>query len=249
MIDFFFKRKKIVVDAFTDHSIAYEHFQIKKSTSFMPDWWKALPIPKSHTLENLFKPETNMRHCTGMIDIYRLCYTLPMWTDLRMVVDPKGEVGVGWQFADKRSVASIHDESQHGTFIPKTQYAQLKLQPPWIIKSKQSVEWIMFQPTYSFSAPEQVIFLPGMVNFQWDKSVNIQLISPRLESRHNFISIEAGTPLMSMLPMTDKEVEFRHHHVTRQEMARMDHAPVKFNGDGMFMRKLKKAHFAGKEKK
>lgn len=240
MISFSFKRKKIVIDAFTDHSTAYHHYPIRRSVNFLPAWWKELPIPKSHTLQNLFKPETNMRHCTGMIDIYRLCYTLPMWTDMRIVVDPKGESGVGWQFADKRSIASIHDESQHGTFIPKTQYAQLKLQPPWILKSKHSVEWIMFQPTYSFSAPEQVIFLPGMVNFQWDKSVNIQLISPRLEGRHNLISIDAGAPLMSMLPMTDKEIEFRHHHITLDEMMKIQHPPVKFNGDGMHRRKLAK---------
>ncbi len=239
MINFFFKRKKIVIDAFTDHSVAYEHFPIHKSTSFLPNWWRRLPIPKSHTLENSFTADTNMRHCTGMIDIYRCCHILPMWTDVRILVDPKGEPGVAWQFADKRSTAGIHGETQHGTYIPKADYAQLKLMPPWVLESKENLQWIMFQPTYSFDAPEKIIVLPGMVDFRWDKNVNVQVISPRLEGRHNVVSIEAGTPLMAMLPMTDREVEFRHHHVTRYELAKREHAPVKFNGDGMFMRKLK----------
>lgn len=240
MISFFFKRKKIVIDAFTDHSVAYEHFPIKRSVNFLPDWWKALPMPSGYTLENMFKAERNMRHCTGIIDIYRYCHTLPMWTDMRIVVDPKGETGVAWQFADMRSNATAHSAVQRGSFLPDADYAQVKLSPPWILKSKESVVWIMFQPTYSFDAPDKLIFLPGMVDFQWDTNVNIQLASPRLEGRHNLISIEAGTPLMTMLPMTDKEIEFRHHHVTRDEMMRRDHAPVKFNGDGMFMRKLVK---------
>lgn len=243
MISFFFKRKKIVVDAFTDHSSAYEHFQIKKSTSFMPDWWKSLPIAEGYTLED-FSQKTNMRHCTGMIDIYRFCFILPLWSELRVVFDPKGQAGVTWQFADKRSNAGMHNEWQRGSFMPDSDYVHLKIISPWLLKSKESLVWAAFQPTYNFQSPKDTIVLPGMLDFQWNPSVNTQLMISRLDDRAGSVSFQPGDPLMAMVPITEREVEFRHHHVSPSEMARIQKWPVKFNGDGMHARKLAKCPVA-----
>jgi len=236
---FLFKRKKIVIDALTDNFNAYQHFTIRRSANFLPDWWRSLPMPESHTLKNKFTRETNMRHCTGMVDIYRLCHILPMWTELRVIVDPVGEPGMAWQFADAGSMADVHPEVQRGNFMPEKEYSELKLMPPWVILSKESVVWSMFQPTYSFERPDQIMVLPGMVDFQWDNNVNVQLMFKRQE-KHSVYIIDPGQPLMAMLPRTDREVEIRSHHVTQQEMWKYQAHPVKLNGTGMHLRKLNK---------
>ena len=247
MIDFFFKRKKIVVDAFTDHSTAYEHFQIKKSTSFMPDWWKALPIAEGYTLDD-FSQKTNMRHCTGMIDVYRFCFMLPMWSELRIIVDPKGQAGVTWQFADKRSDIVLHNGWQRGSFMPDNDYVHLKIVSPWIIKSKQNLVWATFQPTYNFKSPKDTIILPGMLDFRWNQSANTQLMLLRPDDQNSCVSLQPGDPLMAMVPLTEQEVELRHHLVTQEEIGRIQRLHVKFNGDGMYLRKISKCPVAHGEK-
>lgn len=240
MISFSFKRKKIVVDTFTNNSTAYEMFKIRRSTSFLPDWWKVMPMAKAFTLENKFVMDTNMRHRTGMIDIYRLGFTLPMWTEARIVVDPKGEVGGMWQFADHAAEAGQHSAQQRGTFLPETEYMHLKLNPPWRLKTKESLVWLMFQPTYSYKAPDQAMVLPGTIDFQWGHEPNVQMMFRRLEGRHNLVTISPGEPLATLMPLTDKEVELRYHLVDRETLSRISGSRILMNGDGMHRRKLAK---------
>ena len=82
---FWFKRKTITVDAFTNQAGVYEYFPINKSTKHLPDWW--LSLPKLQNFENEagipFELST-MKRCPGFVDLYKKSFTLSSYTELKI---------------------------------------------------------------------------------------------------------------------------------------------------------------------
>ena len=87
---FFFKRKKIVVDCFTDNYSINELFPIQTANNFYPDWWKNLP--KTYDAMNkwgLRVSQSTMKKCPAIIDLYKTGFIMPLWSDLQILSDDK----------------------------------------------------------------------------------------------------------------------------------------------------------------
>ena len=54
---FLFKKRKIVVDAFTARPAIFDTAKIQEATKFLPEWWKNLPSKVKDVLSNKIEVE------------------------------------------------------------------------------------------------------------------------------------------------------------------------------------------------
>jgi len=170
---FKFPKKKLVLDCFTFNELILQTAPIASAAKHIPDWWRKLPNGVPHP--DGFFPVATMKNCIGMVDYYRHSVAMPIWTDLKIKVDGENYF---WQFSDFTTTAHVHEIGKQATgFCPS--HGHIKILSPWHIKTKEDVNWVWSQPTYSF---EESLFdlkvLPGMFNFYFQHSSNINILVP-----------------------------------------------------------------------
>jgi hypothetical protein len=221
---FFFKPKKVILDCFTKNEAVYEHARISPSKNHIPKWWRDIPLPD----KNVLNPDLNMRYCAGFIDQYMNSFTLPLWSDINIEVGAKGSDYFAWQYADDGCDALDHAPHQWGSFFSIKDYAQLKLNSPWMMRSKESVKIAYTEPTYNL-LHSGIRVLNGVLDFKYQPSVNANIIIERKPETH-IVQLKFLTPLAHLTPMTERKVELKHHLVSEKEMKALPHRRFTFMG-------------------
>jgi hypothetical protein len=211
---FFFKTKKIVIDCFTDRPDVFNYFPIQHTSKFFPDWWKKLP----NKPENLSR---NMKSCLGFNNYFSKGITLSLWSDLSLIVTnipQENRDSLGWLFSDSISTAELHSPLQFDNYLNTQKYKHLKLMSPWLVKCKEDMNWVYTQNTWLFDEPDSVIIPPGIVDFKYQSSTNINLFMnlEYLKNKKQLI-LESGMPIVNMIPMSDRNIEIKKHLITTQE--------------------------------
>jgi hypothetical protein len=209
---FFFKKKKIIVDCLTSNVIASELFYPDKAVNFYPDWWKTLPTSFKNP-KNGFTDVATMKTCVGFTDYYKNSFILPLWSDLTIKVD--SEDSFRWQFSDQKSNAVPHELEQRKGFIEN--YNHLKLDSPWLFKSKSDVNFSITQPIWNFNKTPQVIIPSAQLEFKYQNTTNINMFFPKTEKEYLF---EAGHPMMAFTPCSENDVEFKVHLLDHKEFTK-----------------------------
>lgn len=216
---FFFKKKKIVIDCFTDDSCAYNYHPIAKSTDVFPEWWRNLPSTYQQPVDNMLIDRATMKRCDGFIELFKNSVTLPAWVDIQIKTDNERSNAM---FGKKHSnslypLADWHDKIQYGPEFNNKLH--IKLFSPWYLKQSASCNFVM-QPAVWHNTNNWTNFtiLPGVVNFQYQHSTHVNLF---LEKNKEKIYIEAGTPLYYIIPITDNQYEFKTHLVDTTEINKM----------------------------
>ena len=223
---FWFKRKPIVVDAFTYKERIATDYAIAKSTQYLPEWWRQLPASRPHPDWSEVATAT-MKTCQGFIDLYRNSFTLPLWSDLCIELD-NSQGGRDWRyiFADRNSLITEHNRGQFDGTKNFPDQQHFKIESPWILKEKTGVQFLMTEQTWNqeefFNAFK---VLPGVLDFRYQHSVNINTFF-RYTGAKESILLPAGHALAFIIPLTEHDVEFRCHVVTQQEYNTMCHVPV-----------------------
>ena len=215
MINFFFKKPKVILDCFTFDECIAKATPVDFSLKHFPEWWKKLP--KSIMPEQGFYDLPTMKTCSGLVDYYKNSITLPMWSDLAICVKNKQYT---WQFADRETEGEVHNINQRSGFLPVDRFGHLKISSPWIFKTKENINWIWSHAVYNFECPDDFIVLPGSVNYSKINSTHINLAIP-LET-NKLINIEIGQPMIHISPMTEKNIEIKRHVVSKEEFNRLD---------------------------
>lgn len=234
---FWFKRKKILVDCFTDEPGAYEFHPIKKATLAYPMWWKNL---NNQTVEQSVVGNINrstIKGCDGIITLFKNSHVITAWTDIRLKTNSENYF---YYFGKKplndfhNSIAS-HNKLQFGPAFDNK--IHLKLMSPWYLKQNRFCEFIMMPAIWN-DIPNwnKFTIMPGMSNFLYQHSTNINMF---VEKNQDHILIEAGTPFYHIIPQTESDVEFKCHLVTSQELNKLIHVRYgKFANNYKFTRRL-----------
>lgn len=218
----FFKKKKIVLDCFTYSSYLLENFPISKSKKFYPEWWKKLP--NDYLTETKFWKTSTMKRCRGFVDYYSNSFTIPLWSDLSIALSTNQDKQINWQFADRESNATLHDREQREGWLEEDQI-HLKIDAPWAIRSKSDTKFMWSFPSYNYSRIPSFHILPGITDFKWQNSVNINL----LLEYHNYprvIELKAGHPLVNLTALSENKIEIKLHQVSIQEFSDIIRVPV-----------------------
>lgn len=219
---FIFKQKEVVLDCFTYSSYLLDNFAPSLGEKFYPRWWKNLP--KDYRTNTQFWKTSTMKKCRGFIDYYRHSITLPLWSDLTIALSSKHDGKINWQFADRESSAVIHDVEQRQGWLDDDQ-AHLKLNAPWAIKSNDDTQFLWSFPSYNFSRIPEYHVLPGVVDFKWQNSVNINMLL-EFKDFSRTVELYAGHPIVQLVPLTERKIKINLHQVSVSEFQDLIRVPV-----------------------
>ena len=226
---FFFRKPTIVLDCFTDNSYLYEYLSIQQASKFFPDWWKQLPkeyiSKKSPTQLKL----NTMKSCRGIVSLYQNGIILPLWSDYSIKVGSKALPKILFETPTQYK-AAWHDAEQWGgeSYLSPKNYGHLKLDCPWYIREKTGVQFAFIQPFYNTSTPTDYLFPPGVVDYKYQNSGNVNLFFEFKEDERTIL-LRAGDPIAMILPLTEKDVKIKNHLVSPMELNKMNPKPLTFN--------------------
>lgn len=206
----FIKKSKLVIDAFTYNQNAYKLFPIDHAIKYLPDWWKQ--TPKEYKNNGL--PVSTIKRCTGVQNLFTQGLILPMWTDLAIQLQ---ENGANFEFADKHTTLTPHDNRQWNTFADPKKFMHFKVMAPWSLHSKSDVNWLYSHPTFHLGLDVPYNVVPASIEFKYQHGVHVNMMMPIKLTEH---IIKAGTAAAHLIPISEKEIEIKHHFISSEEFDR-----------------------------
>jgi hypothetical protein len=214
---FFKKKKKIILEAYTNVGELIDLFPPVKSKDTLPSWYKA--IPKAKTDQRVF----NVTHCTGFRDLYSDGLMLPNWADYHIDFDERGNFNVDCPMKSPEGNFTWHDsDAQAPGAWPG--YVDIKLLSPWLFYCEEPIKWLCVDPTWYKQDPLQYVSPSGIVEFRTMHNTNVNLLFRREKGSYK---ITAGQMLLHIIPLTDQPWELKVNMLTPEiwasKFARWEH--------------------------
>lgn len=241
---FFFRKPKLVVDAFTKVPQVHEHFPVETANHFIPDWWKR--VPKEYISQNTGQNAppnrklNTIRRCSGIVDYYNSnSIVIPLWmscifeygenpfTSKAIFSTPDPVFGLKYQ-----------DYKMRGEEYLKN-WHQFKFSSPWRFKEKTGVNFHFTQCFYNFEHPDEVIIPPAIINYKYQHSSEVNIFVKKPPGKEIYrIEFDAGNPLVHLTPITEKKLELRTHLVSDSEYEALHSKQMFFNNSYNRMKKI-----------
>ena len=224
---FKFKKKKIVVDAFTYDKAAYEFFPVSPAKRYIPDWFKKLPLlcefKKYSDHSNFISIAPTLKGCNGIIDLYKTGFILPTWADIMIQTDNRGNIdiemaGLGGSDQSPINAYEIHDKVQFGgeENVAFQNLIHCKFASPWMLAQKDNMNFKLCTPSWNHYPQLIPHVVPGIVNGFPNglTPLNINTFWAKQDARFD---ISAGTPLAHIIPLSENNVEIKTHLIDSKE--------------------------------
>jgi hypothetical protein len=233
MFNFFTRKKRVVLDTFTNNSAVYEFFKIDRAKSFTPQWWKT--TPSTTTQQNKFGlefKEPTIRRCDGILSLYQQGLVLPLWSDLIIETTSAGHFRYQYS-ANETLPIDLHDASPLGPAF--NNYIRFKLHSPWLIEEKSGVNFYLSAPTWNtIDTISSFHILPGVLNFKDQCSTHVNGLILKQDQRLEFSCSQA---MAHMIPLDNVDIDLRHHLISTKEF---EQRVLKFSYQSSFLGKYKK---------
>lgn len=210
---FLFKEKPVEITALVQEEFNFvkEFSPITYASEFIPNWYKKMShneyawTNKGYELKN----QTG-KGCVGIVKTFQNGFILPMWCDLA-IQNSNGMLR--YQFSDNVSKLDIHPNSQLPNFYEN--YLFCKLNSPWIFRASEDIKIISSEPTF-FTNDKRDFSIPTAINQTMNKCLagNVFLF---IEKGPKDIMISHGTPLLHLVPLTDKPVRLNVEVTTKNK--------------------------------
>ena len=213
---FWFKKKEVVLDCFTHLVPNYEYLKIDKAAKFVPDWYKKLG--RGNFTDPYMPLATTMKKCRGFLDYFTNSFAVPMWEYAHFRVDSESvEIRI------TNATVGNHSPNQYKGFLDNS-YHHIKIETPWVIQTKSKVKFIQTYPTWCYNSnnrPERFLHTPGVVDFYYQNSTNINgfLKKPERGEPAYVFTFEIGTPISFYTPLESVKVKLKHHLIDRSEFS------------------------------
>ena len=220
------KNKEIVVHCYTDRPEVYNYFPVVPNKKIIPDWFKNLKAPFFKSPEN---SQTNLKLCPGITNLFKTSFTIPLWSDLFLEIGETNSEYYRWQYSDRCSDIGLHPPHQHGGHFKTKEYQHLKIISPWQFQCEEDVSFLAIEPFWQFKELNNISILPGIVEFYSQHNTNINLFVRR-ESKKQDILLNAGSPLYTYVPITERKVRVETHLVSSKKLHNLSKVsyPMKF---------------------
>lgn len=242
-MNFFFKKKKKIIDCFTPNQTVYEHFPIARAKEYIPNWYKKLDATYAVNNPNTLRKEAaTVKRCPGISSLFNKGFVIPLWSDLTLDFSPLGEnFEFKWEYAvnDDSWSVEVHDFQQYvGLF--DNQFFQTKLNVPWLIKEKSGIKFAFIEPTYTMTNPNIVTIIPGVIDFKYQNFVNVNMLTEITQPMQKRIEFNAGEPLAQIIPLTEDDVELKIHKISKEEYKTLDESTSAYKWYGTYFDRKKK---------
>jgi hypothetical protein len=213
----FIKNKTITLDAFTYVDDVYNYYKVDKAQKFLPSWWRDTDYSYQDEFVSYKKP--TIKSCVGITDLYKRGFIMPIWSDLLCKVKDNN---FSWAYADKRySSASPHYYQEWKTYADNEKFFHLKIDSLWQFKTKQNIPFLCIPVSWDKKLEKtQIDYITstGIASYNVQHSTNVNLMIPN--ENKEFI-IKQGTPIYHFVPLTEKNVEIKHHLITVEAFQKM----------------------------
>jgi hypothetical protein len=213
---FFFKKKPLIFTSYiseADNGI-FKFAPVIPSQKLIPEWWKQVS-PGAFDWDTMIA-EVNVKSCVGIINSFREGLILPLWCDLAIKTD---ESGWKYKYSDNKSEATVHKSRQAPGFY--SNYYAFKLHSPWVMKcSEDGIKLSYSHPFYHFTEPVPYYTPPGIVSpVKRTYNTNVFLY---IKKSDNEVILEHNTPLLQIIPLTDRNVQFKTEVVSPSEYHKLN---------------------------
>lgn len=208
------RSKKLVLNCYTHDKNVYQTGKPNYSSKFLPNWWKNLDQFVYH--DNNFFPSPTMKNCLGIIQYYSRGIIIPLWCDLAVEIGERGTIDFRWQYADKKSEGDQHPMHQMGHYLDEREYSHLKLYSPWLFEMSEDISWTWTEPTWNTLKQYDYKILPAVTEYKSINATHINMLFSKGENRKRLL-IEHGTPMVHLIPITERRIEIKHHLISEQE--------------------------------
>jgi hypothetical protein len=217
---FFWKKsKKVVVDAFCLYPRLAEFFPIEHARKISPYWYEKAPAYADGA-----KTVATIKLCPGFQEISRRGLIIPLWKDHHIAWDNNGLRNVEIPGVDAREYSVVHEKEQWPGVYPG--YNHVKLVSPWMIKTERPIQWHFGQPMWHAKDPLSILVANGVLEFHYQHMTHLNLFLPPVHvGRVNEVTLEAGTPIIQMIPLEDIDIDLRIHEATEADYRKMSPYP------------------------
>ena len=230
---FFFKNKKLVVDAFIgeEYIHAYNYAPIDHANKFYPEWWKKLPKVE-FDWDQLNRTNETMRTCSGFLDHYSKGLIIPMWSDLAIRTE---RMMFKYQFSDEISRCEWHDLSQRIGFY--NDHMNVKIISPWLLSSEKNIHFTYIPAFWNNETKPEYEIAMGTISGYYQHATHINL----LIRGDKEIMIPFRQPMVHLIPNTDREIDLRRHVIPKNEVEKIRNksASVSFVGSYQKVKKYR----------
>lgn len=224
---FKFKKSKLVVDCFTYSRAAYELHKIRKAVLYYPETIKKMsPSYDQYDIRTNIKLQSpTIKKCTGINGLYTKGAIMPLWLDVildaKSCTEGKTQLVTADHWWMERIVS--HHNKQYSPLFDG--YHHLKIGSVWNNVEKTGLKFIWMPATYNmeeYGLNEKIIIPPGLTYYDEQPQTNINMFVKK-DTEH-FV-LRAGTPLIQIIPLTDKDVEWKCHLVSHEEFIKKNEIP------------------------
>jgi hypothetical protein len=219
IVNFFFKKKEIVLDCFTYAPHVYDYAKIDRASNYIPQWWKDTPSATPGSNGKL----ATIKHCIGLIDFFREGIVIPSWFEMELNIHEFASQNRELYHWDASSSIVKTDNSHHSEqfygFAGEAGH-NMKITSPWAFRTKEFVNFTWTQPTWnnrSFISNLQI--LPAVINFKYQHATEINYFL-LIKKEKQEVTVPPLTPLVIMHPLTDQNIIIKNHLVSKDEWMR-----------------------------
>jgi len=230
----FTRNRTIELHCYTSFKSIAERYPIKKGNEFLPNWFKN---SKSYLKDDFNIPIGTMKACPSIQDYLLKSIIIPLWSDVN-IMNVDGALNVQAPLLIyNRAMIETHAEYQWDIFANKEKEAHVKFVSPWLFKTNEKVSFLFTKAFYHNELFEDIEIVPGIIDYYSQRSTNINLfISKRIKHR----LLLAGTPLISLVPLTNKPIKVINHLITEEEFRRTTNP---YGNSSFIKRHIKKCPF------
>jgi len=211
MFDFFFKKKKIVLDCFTHKHYVHNFAKINYASKFYPYWWEK--TIKSDDNNNVVP---TIKFCDGLISFYNTGIVIPSWFSLVIDIGDNNQKEYNWRSSNNDFNDISHRYVQFKHFCLDNGF-NFKIMSPWKFKTNRKINFVWSQPTWSIrNNLFNYCILPGVLNFKMQHSTHVNLFC-QYDKEPKTINIEPLDPLVILHPLSDEEIIIKNHIVDENE--------------------------------
>lgn len=211
-------KKKLKLDFYTQHGAILE-LQPIQPRSKPPTWWKSIQnsYDTFRSKVGLKIPTPTLKTCPGVVDYIRKPITLRLWSDAIFKVKPDGDVEcIEPHYGAKIIEGAMHERKQFGdTLYPNRTI--FKLHGPWTVTANRRAEFMITEVHFSEDLRKHnILLVPGITNFYDQHTLNVFLVFP-IKNEEYTVTLKYGTPIMSIYPMHEQELDINMHKCTPHE--------------------------------
>lgn len=222
------KQSKLTLDCFTYMRSVHELYKVRKAVSYFPEDIKSLARYTSivNPQTNIAQDISTIKGCNGLTELYKLGFIIPFWTDA--IFQPKsfsvGNTALGSM--PKDFGFDTHPPAQYPNIYDGWVHA--KLISPWVFREKTGVKFSWNGASWNLHKhAKNLTIAPGALWFNDQATAHVNVFINKDIER---FELTAGTPLVHMIPITDKDVDIKCHLVSYDEWLSVQPIPQEYNG-------------------